>query len=123
MCDRASCRDILIKWQENLSEENLSEYLEEVPEEDRSLQFVNEWLTAVTDYTVGLFLVQIMTLKYLSCKGCFQLSADIGYLINVSSALGIPPHPLLLHFRDIFANGKLDAVKLLSSTKLTAGTA
>lgn len=96
-------------------------HTEDPVEEDRSLQFVNEWLTAVSDYVVGLFLTQVMRLEALSTKGCFQLNADIGYLVNVTSALGIPPHPLLLHFRDIFAEGKNGALKILKTDKLHQG--
>ena len=99
-----------------------TEYLEEVTEEDKSLQFVNEWLMAVTDYVVGLFFVQVMKFESLSVKGCFQLAADIGYLVNVASALGILPHPLLLHFKDIFSNGKGAAISILKqSDKLVPG--
>lgn len=119
LCQRASCGAILTHWQKAVATEGPgsdSVYLEEALEEDRSLQFVNEWLVAVTDYVVGLFLVQVVKLENLSAKGCFQLSADIGYLINVASALGIPPHPLLLHFRDIFSEGKASAAALLKKS-------
>ena len=97
-------------------------YPEESFEEDKSLQFVNEWLMAINDYVTGLFFVQVMRLQNLSMKGCYQLSADINYLINVCSALGIYPHPLLLHFRDIFCNGPAHAVALLKrSEKMKPG--
>jgi hypothetical protein len=119
LCRRSSCIDLLNRWRAGVAGEGgageaaLTLFAEDPVEEDRSLQFVNEWLTTVTDHAVGLFLAQAVKLSALSAKGCFQLSADIGYLVNVSSALGIPPHPLLLHFRDLFAEGKAGAVSLL----------
>lgn len=106
----------MIHWQNSVAINgpgSSTEYLKDVLEEDRSLQFVNEWLTAVTDHVIGLFLAQVMRLNNLSTKGCFQLGADIGYLVNVTSALGILPHPMLLHFKDIFGDGKTSAVALL----------
>lgn len=121
LCFRKSCRNILLSWQKNAAVVDFkkSEFLEETQEDDRSLQFVNEWLTAVSDYVVGLFLVQVMKMESLSTKGCFQLGADISYLINVADALGILPHPLLLHFNSIFSQGKGVATLVLKQSQKT----
>lgn len=44
-----------------------------------------------------------MTIPSLSSRGCDHLNADINYLVNVFSALGIAghPHPLLGHVAEL----------------------
>jgi hypothetical protein len=44
------------------------------------LQFVNEWLSAVADATVGLLLGQIAQVPELSLVGSAQLLTDLEYL-------------------------------------------
>lgn len=49
-------------------------------EEGAALSFVNEWLGAIADATVGLLLVQIASISALSPSGCAQLVVDIEYV-------------------------------------------
>ena len=44
------------------------------------VQFVNEWLSAITDTAVGLFLAQILQVSVFTPLGTSQLFTDIDYL-------------------------------------------
>ena len=44
------------------------------------LRFVNEWLGAIADATVGLLLGQVVHVPALSTAGCAQLITDLEYL-------------------------------------------
>ncbi|CAE7850718.1 unnamed protein product, partial [Symbiodinium microadriaticum] len=49
-------------------------------EEDDVLLFVNEWLSAFADHTIGLVVVQLCQISYFSSCGLSQLSVDLEYL-------------------------------------------
>ena len=49
-------------------------------DDDDVLQFVNEWLGAISDYTVGVLLVEICQISKLSALGKAQLRVDLTYL-------------------------------------------
>ena len=61
--------------------------------------FCNKWLNVVCSAVTGRLLENIMRIDRLTKKGCEHLAADISYMINVLSALGVTghPHPLLCH--------------------------
>lgn len=65
--------------------------------------FCNKWLDVVGLAVTGRFLEQIMRIPKLSRRGCEQLNADLNYLVNVFSALGLNdhPHPLLAHIAEL----------------------
>jgi len=71
--------------------------VDEADEEDDILLFVNEWLGAISDYTVGLLMVQICQISKMSVLGKAQLRVDLTYLNNVINALGLNRHPFLSH--------------------------
>ena len=66
---------------------------------DESHKFCNEWLDAVSTAVVGRMIEKIFRIDALSSKGLNHLATDLGYIVNVFSALGIinHPHPLLFH--------------------------
>jgi hypothetical protein len=49
-------------------------------EDAAALSFVNEWLGAITDATIGILLVQIAQIQSLSPQGRDQLVVDIEYI-------------------------------------------
>jgi hypothetical protein len=49
-------------------------------DDDDVLQFVNEWLGAISDYTVGVLLVEICQISKFSALGKAQLRVDLTYL-------------------------------------------
>ena len=63
--------------------------------------FVNEWLGAVADATMGLLFGQIVQIRRLSVTGCAQLVVDLEYVSNVIGAMGLRQHPLLLHLQQL----------------------
>ena len=65
--------------------------------------FCNAWLDVVGLAVTGRLLERIMRIPFLTPKGCEHLSADLGYLVNVFSALGVTghPHPLIGHFAEL----------------------
>ena len=65
--------------------------------------FCNAWLDVVGLAVTGHLLERIMRIQQLSPRGCEHLSADLNYLINVLSALGVSghPHPLVHHFAEL----------------------
>jgi hypothetical protein len=65
--------------------------------------FCNSWLDAVGLAVTGQLLERIMRINQLTPRGCEHLYADLNYLINVLSALGVSehPHPLVNHFAEL----------------------
>ena len=65
--------------------------------------FCNAWLDVVGLAVTGQLLERIMRINQLTPRGCEHLSADLNYLINVLSALGVSehPHPLVNHFAEL----------------------
>lgn len=65
--------------------------------------FCNAWLDVVGLAVTGQLLERIMRVNQLTPRGCEHLSADLNYLINVLSALGVSghPHPLVNHFAEL----------------------
>jgi hypothetical protein len=65
--------------------------------------FCNAWLDVVGLAVTGQLLERIMRIPFITAKGCEHLKADLGYLVNVFSALGISnhPHPLLGHIAEL----------------------
>ena len=53
---------------------------DDVDEDDDVLRFVNEWLGAVSDYSVGILVVQICQISKLTALGRAQLRVDLAYL-------------------------------------------
>ena len=70
-------------------------------EEYAALGFVNEWLGAIADSTVGLVVAQWLRVPSLSPVGRAQLIVDIEYVSNVVQAMGLKQHPLLNHLRQL----------------------
>jgi len=76
---------------------------EEEGEEDEatraSTAFCNAWLDVVGLSVTGRLLERIVRIPQLTPKGCEHLSADLNYIVNVFSALGLKghPHPLINH--------------------------
>ena len=77
-----------------------------------SAKFCDAWLDVVGLAVTGRLLERIMLIPSLSPKGCEHLSADLNYLVNVLSALGIAghPHPLLGHLAEV---SSMDAESLV----------
>lgn len=75
--------------------------------------FCNAWLDVIGLAVTGRLLERIMRISQLTPKGCEHLSADLNYLINVFSALGIAghPHPLVSHISTLatLPDGELEA--------------
>lgn len=75
--------------------------LEEGATEDEiaSAAFCNAWLDVIGLAVTGRLLEKIMRIPQLTSKGCEHLTADLNYLVNVFSALGVAghPHPLVTH--------------------------
>jgi len=72
-------------------------------EERASAAFCNAWLDVIGLAITGRLLEKIMRIPKLTPKGCDHLTADLNYLVNVFSALGIAghPHPLVTHMGTI----------------------
>ena len=79
----------------NVSSKNNGNDMTEEDHEVIAVNFVNDWLGAIADAIVGLVLSWLMRIPELSKQGRVQLAADLGYLKNVVSALGLSPHPIL----------------------------
>ena len=75
--------------------------LEEGASEDEiaCAAFCNAWLDVIGLAVTGRLLEKIMRIPQLTSKGCEHLTADLNYLVNVFSALGVAghPHPLVTH--------------------------
>jgi len=82
-------------------------------DEDSEAVFCNKWLDVVCCAVTGRYLERILRVAKLTPKGAKKLSADLNYLINVFSALGINghPHPLLGYFVSLV---EMDSDKLLA---------
>jgi conserved oligomeric Golgi complex subunit 7 len=66
--------------------------------------FCNAWLDVVGLAVTGRLLERIMCIPLLTNnKGCDQLRADLSYIVNVLSALGVSGHPhvLLSHIAEL----------------------
>jgi len=77
---------------------------EEGDEENKEVTaFCNAWLDVVGLAVTGRLLERIMRIPFLTPKGCEHLNADLGYLVNVFSALGVSghPHPLIGHVAEL----------------------
>jgi hypothetical protein len=80
------------------------EDLEEEDEETKAVTtFCNSWLDVVGLAVTGRLLERISCIPALTPKGCEHLNADLNYLVNVFSALGVSghPHPLLGHIAEL----------------------
>ena len=79
--------------------------LEEAISEDEksSAAFCNAWLDVIGLAVTGRLLERVMRIPQLTQKGCEHLSADLNYLVNVFSALGVAghPHPLVSHLAEL----------------------
>lgn len=71
--------------------------------ERASAAFCNAWLDVVGLAVTGRLLERIMRIPQLTPKGCEHLNADLNYLVNVFSALGVAghPHPLVTHLAEL----------------------
>lgn len=67
--------------------------------EKASAIFCNAWLDVIGLAVTGKLLERVMRISQLTPKGCEHLAADLNYLINVFSALGVAghPHPFVCH--------------------------
>lgn len=103
----------LVLQNASLGEEDAQ--LEEGATEDEFARaaFCNAWLDAIGLAVTGRLLERVMRISQLTPKGCDHLSADLNYLINVFSALGIAghPHPLVSHIATLASlpEGELEA--------------
>ena len=70
---------------------------EDDAEEGASAAFCNQWLDVVGLAVTGRLLERIMRIPRLGRKGAEHLVADVNYILNVFTALGVSghPHPLL----------------------------
>lgn len=79
--------------------------LEEGASQDEiaSAAFCNAWLDVIGLAITGRLLEKVLRIPTLTTKGCDHLRADLNYLVNVFSALGVAghPHPLLSHIAEL----------------------
>ncbi|KAK1737992.1 conserved oligomeric Golgi complex subunit 7 [Skeletonema marinoi] len=70
---------------------------EEDPDDKASTAFCNQWLDVVGLAVAGRLLERTMRIPRLGRKGAEHLAADLNYIRNVFTALGVAghPHPLL----------------------------
>ena len=68
-----------------------------------SSDFCNAWLDVVGLAVTGRLLERIMRIPSMTSKGCEHVNADLNYLVNVFTALGVSghPHPLLGHVAEM----------------------
>lgn len=68
-----------------------------------SATFCNAWLDVVGLAVTGRLLERLMRIPQLTPKGCEHMSADLNYLTNIFSALGVAghPHPLVSHLAQV----------------------
>eukprot|EP00934_Nitzschia_sp_Nitz4_P001908 Nitzschia sp. Nitz4//scaffold20_size174350//145527//148397//NITZ4_002126-RA/size174350-processed-gene-0.71-mRNA-1//1//CDS//3329541881//1908//frame0 len=71
--------------------------------EQASAAFCNSWLDLVGSAVTARLLERVMRISQLTQKGCEHLNADLNYLVNVFSALGVAghPHPLITHVAEL----------------------
>ena len=87
-----------------MEDEEGEELEEDADEQERAITaFCNSWLDVVGLAVTGRLLERIMRIPSLTQKGCEHLNADLTYLVNVFSALGVSghPHPLLGHVAEL----------------------
>lgn len=93
-------------------------------DEAAAMAFVNEWLGAVSDATMGFVLGQIALVKKLTAVGRAQLIVDLDYISNVISAMGLRQHPMITHLRQLLTNepkalqGMVEAMPARSSVSI-----
>lgn len=89
---------------------------EQASEEAVKTVFCDSWLDVIGLSVTGRLLDRIVHIPSLSPKGSDHLSADLNYLANVFSALGITghPHPLLGHIATV---ATMDATALEAQIK------
>jgi conserved oligomeric Golgi complex subunit 7 len=87
----------------HLEEEDEQETERDEDENKAVTVFCNAWLEAIGTAVTGRLLERIMRIPLLTTKGSDQLCADLQYLINVLTALGVSelPHPLLGHLAEL----------------------
>ena len=73
------------------------------PEGKQITVFCNAWLDVVGLAVTGRLLERTVRIPVLTPKGCEHLQADLNYLVNVLTALGVQghPHPLLGHVAEL----------------------
>jgi len=78
--------------------------------------FCNEWLDVISTAITGKLLERIVRIPRLSKKGCRHLSADLNYLANVLTALGVVghPHPILGYVEKLVSLKEEELVALLA---------
>lgn len=92
----------------------------QIQDSAKSMQFVNEWLTAISDSVLAIFISQVLRVQRFSNLGVFQVLTDIDYLSNVIHAMGIRPHPLLVYVKILLfedSNSLNSIVQLVNSGK------
>ena len=52
----------------------------QIQDNAKSMQFVNEWLTAISDSVLAIFISQVLRVQRFSNLGVFQVLTDIDYL-------------------------------------------
>jgi hypothetical protein len=66
-------------------------------QEDEIFLFVNEWLCAIADYSMGLLIVELLRIESFSAEGREQLRVDLEYLrfplLLLCSCLHLPCLP------------------------------
>jgi len=80
---------------ENSNKEENQRTSEPLEEMEETNGFVFQWINSITRGTMGLYMQKIIEIPHLSETGAKQLAADIGYLMNVASALGVSVDPSL----------------------------
>lgn len=80
-----------------------------------SMTFVNEWLGAISDSVVGIIFSQTAKIPVLSPIGRAQLEVDLAYVSNVINALGLRPHPLLVHTLNLLSTEPSNLVSSVDS--------
>ena len=85
--------------------------------------FCNAWLDVIGLAVTGRLLEKIMRIPQLTPKGCEHLAADLNYLINVFSALGVTghPHPLVSHIATLMTLSDEDLMAQIESRDSTTG--
>ena len=68
---------------------------------------------------------RVLRIHHLSRGGCERLAVDLGYLINVFSALGVSghPHPLLGHFAELARMGEDELKERVALSRETGESA
>jgi len=89
-------------------------------EQKEAADFCNQWLDVVCSAVTGRLLEKILRISRLSPTGCAQMEADLTYIINVFSAIGLQghPHPLLVHLLELI---RMSHISLASRIKGSNG--